>query len=260
MELSRRSSRLAALALVAVAVGAQLTGCGGGGAEAHVPPPKKGVGTPMNDPLPRRILDLRFTDSTGATVRLSDLAGKTVVISDVMTLCQEACPVDTAALLQTERQVSTADPKAPVVYLSITVDPERDTPAQLAAYRRQFAPGDALPRWRLLTGKPAAVHALWRYLGVYWEKNPQDEVVRNWRTGQKLHYDVGHSDELFVIDGHGHERFILDGIPSLGGDTRMPAKIAAFMSAEGRRNEQKKSGWTAQDAVDVLSWVLDERL
>lgn len=260
MVLSRRSSRLAAVAFVVAAAGAQLAGCGADGASAHVSPPKKGVGTPMDDALPRRILDLPFTDSTGKTVRLSDLAGKTVVISDVMTLCQEACPLDTAALLQTEREVSAADPKAPVVYLSITVDPERDTPAQLAAYRRQFAPGDSLPDWRLLTGRPADVHALWRYLGVYWEKNPQDEVVRNWRTGRRLRYDVGHSDELFVIDGRGRERYILDGIPSLGGDARIPSKIAAFMSAQGRRNEQKKSGWTAQDAVDALSWVLDERL
>lgn len=258
---STRFRRVVVGALLALALMVPVAGCGADSSIAPAPIAKPtGVGTPMNAALPSRILNLPFTDSAGRTVRLSDLSGKTIVISDMMTLCQEACPIDTTALLQTEREVAAADPKAPVVYLSITVDPVRDTPAQLAAYRKQFAPPGALSQWRLLTGKPADVHALWRYLGVYWEKTPQDDVVHNWRTGRLLTYDIAHSDEVFVVDGHGRERFILDGIPSLGGDPSIPAKISAFMNKEGRHNARETSGWTAADAVDVLSWVLDKRL
>ena len=213
--------------------------------------------------MPKRILDLPFTDSTGKRVRLSDLAGKTVVISDTMTLCQEACPVDTATLVQTARRVAAASRTAArdVVFLTITVDPERDTPAQLAAYRRLYVGRSGLPQWRLLTGRPADVHALWAYLGVFWKKTPEDDgVVRNWRTGRRLTYDVAHSDEVFFLDRKQRERFILDGIPSLGGDDNVPREIHAFESAEGHRNEHKSGGWTSSDAVSVLSWLLDRRL
>lgn len=259
MSLRRRQTLLLLLALGLS--GGVLAGCGSS-AGSSVPPPKAGVGTPMDSAVPQRILDLPFTDSTGHRLRLSDLAGKTVVISDSMTLCQEACPVDTATLLQTARALEAASPSATrdVVFLTITVDPQRDTPAQLAAYRRQYA-GTGLPQWRLLTGRPADVHALWKYLGVFWKKTPEDDgVVRNWRTGKKLTYDVAHSDEVFFLDTRQRERFILDGIPSLAGDDDVPKRIRAFMSAEGHHNEHKTDGWTSADAMTVLSWLLQQRL
>lgn len=246
------------LALVGLLALAQLGGCGGQAASSPQRPPHYASGTPVGTAVPTSLRHLALTDEDGRTVHLSDYAGKTVVLQDVMTLCQELCPVDTATFVDTARQYAqrASDP-ADTVFLSITVDPRRDTPAQLRAYRRQYAgPGAALPQWHLLTGRPRDLAALWKFFGVYVKKVPQDGHVRNWRTGKPLTYDVQHSDEVFFVDGDGTEQYVLDGMPSLGG-AHVPGTIEHFMSAQGHRNEQKASGWTPPQALGVLAWLHD---
>jgi cytochrome oxidase Cu insertion factor (SCO1/SenC/PrrC family) len=219
-------------------------------------PPRYPAGTAMSGKLPSSLTHLAFTDQDGKTVHLADFAGKTVVIQDVMTLCQELCPIDTSTLVAaaTAYAQSAPDPSK-VVFLSITVDPQRDVPAQLAAYRKDYVGAATnLPQWKLLTGSAADVAALWKYLGVWVKKVPQDEKVTNWRTGQPLTYDVDHSDQAFFIDGTGNERYILDGMPSLGG-AKIPPALQRFMTAEGHHNEMKDKGWTAAQALGVLGWL-----
>ena len=249
---------LVLLAVISLAVSA----CGA--AQKEVAAPGTTVGTEVDIPLPQRILDLPFTDSTGATVHLSDFADHVVVLMPSMTLCQETCPLDTSQLVSVMHQANDGplDATDSVVYLWVTVDPWRDDPAQLTAYRRQWAAADELPNWHLLTGKPAAVHALWKQLGVFVKKTKGDDdgVVRNWRTGAVLTFDVQHSDEVFFIDGDGHERFILEGMPTFASTPSLPKKLAAFLSDEGRKNEGFKHGWTIPGAESVLSWLLDRPL
>jgi len=200
---------------------------------------------------------MTFTDETGRTVRFSDYAGKTIMLEDILTLCQEHCPIDTAAFVETaERYTRTAHHPDNVVFLSITVDPARDTPAQLAAYRKLYVGGESsLPQWHLLTASPAELHQLWKLLHVYTQKVGEDkgDVVRNWRTGKRLTYDVDHSDIAYVIDNHGTERYLLDGQPYLHG-ARIPPTMRRFMSVEGRHN-QEQGAWTATQAVRILDQV-----
>lgn len=252
-----RSSVLVTLLLLLPLVAA----CGASSSTAKVAAPSPGVGTRIDQALPASLLQAPLTDSTGAVRHLSDFAGKVVVISDSMTLCQETCPIDTATLVQTAHQVD-ADPAAAknVVFVTLTVDPERDSPAQLAAYRRQYAHGTTLPNWLLLTGSAHDVHAIWKFFGVFWKKVPQDEKVRNWRTGALLTYDIQHSDEVFFLDQRQHERYILDGMPTAPSGTPIPKKIDAFLSAEGRKNLTKGGVWTASQAVHGVSWLLDKPL
>lgn len=235
-----------------------LSGCGGSagatGAGQRPAAPPQTVGTRLVQAVPAGLLRLPLTDSTGAVRHLSDFAGKVVVISDSMTLCQETCPIDTATLVQTARQVD-ADATAAkdVVFITLTVDPERDTPAQLRAYQRQYG---ALPNWVLLTGTAADVHAIWKFFGVFWKKVPQDQPVRNWRTGQPLTYDIQHSDEVFFLDARQRERYILDGMPTAPAGTPVPGRIRSFLSDEGRQNLHKFGVWTATQAVAGVAWLL----
>lgn len=214
------------------------------------------IGTPLDSAVPASVLRLPFTTSDGRTVRLSDFAGKSVVVSDAMTLCQETCPLDTATIVQTARAEDTAGPGRSEVFLSITVDPTRDTPAQLDAYRRLYSPPPA--NWMALTGSPATVNALWTYLGVWRAKvkEPAGPPPRNWRTGQPLAYDVQHSDEVFFLDGRGHERFVLEG-PPYAARTTLPKKLYDFLNAKGRQNvsHPDSSVWTEAQARQVLSWL-----
>lgn len=214
------------------------------------------IGTRLDSALPASLLRLPFTSSDGRTVRLSDFSGKSVVLSDAMTLCQETCPLDTATLVQTARAEDLAGGEPGEMFLSITVDPARDTPAQLAAYRRLYAPPPG--NWMALTGSPATVNALWSYLGVWRAKvkEPAGSAPRNWRTGQPLAYDVQHSDEVFFLDGHGHERFVLEG-PPYAARASLPQAVYNFMDAQGRRNvsSPSSSAWTQAQAQQVLSWL-----
>jgi len=233
-----------------------LTGCGGGSSDPKsVPTPSAGIGTPTNQALPKRILHLPFTDAAGKTVHLSDYAGKTIVISDTMTLCQETCPLDTATIVQTARDEDKAGNKH-VVYLSITVDPVRDTTPQIAAYRKLYSPAPS--NWHMLSGKPADVNALWKFFGVWRKKTTDDDgpAPKNWRTGKPLTYDISHSDEVFFIDKHGHERFILEG-PPVATKSEIPKTVYTFMSADGHKNVLKpaKTAWTESQAKQVLRWV-----
>lgn len=210
------------------------------------------IGTPLNSAVPKRIRDLTFTTSEGRQVSLADLTGRIVVLSDVMTLCQETCPLDTATLVQTAR--AEAHPKSGTapVFISLTVDPARDTRPQLQAYRKLFTnpPAD----WQAWTGSAANVNALWDYLGV-WRKRVADSgpAPRNWRTGATLTYDMQHSDEVFFFDAAGHERFVLEGVPYAAGRT-VPETLQKFMDAEGRKNlkDPASTAWTEAQAQTVI--------
>lgn len=256
--IAHRLPRALALSLVGLLAAAQLSSCGGSASSAAQAAPRYPSGTEVGQQLPDRLLHMPLTDEHGHTVHLADYAGKTVVLQDVMTLCQELCPIDTATFTSTiSRYQQTAPHPSDTVFLSITVDPRRDTPAQLRAYRKQYAgSGDSLPQWHLLTGRPADLHALWKFLGVYVKQVPLHGRARNWRTGKPLGYDVQHSDEAFFLDGNGTEQYLLDGTPSLG-RAKVPATIDRFMSSRGHRNEQKDAGWTADQALGVLAWLHD---
>ena len=245
-----------ALAAVLVLAASVLAACGGSGVAA----PRPGVGTQLDRPVPASILDLPFRDQDGQVRRLSDFAGKVVVISDSMTLCQEHCPLDTAAVVRTAQTVDAAGQGGGIVFLTVTVDPARDTVPQIAAYRRLYK-GPA--NWLTLTGSPSAVRKLWAYFGVYVKKVPEADhpAPRNWRTGTPLTYDIDHSDEVFFLDTHAHERFVLEGIPYIASKSQIPATIYHFLSAHGRRNVASgQAGWTEAQAVQAVSWMLDKKI
>lgn len=255
------ATRAGALAVAALTT-VTLPACSGGRDAAAAPnasaTPAPSVGTALDAPLPARILDLPFTTTTGSTLRLRDLTGKLVVISDAMSLCQETCPLDTATIVNTAR--AEPDGANDTVFLSITVDPKRDTRAQLAAYRRLFTPTP--PNWLVLTGAAATVDTLWDYLGVWRQKvtNPPGTArPRNWRTGQPLTYDVQHSDEVFFLNRHGHERFVLEGPPHTIPDT-LPTTLSTFLNDQGHHNlvAPDPTNWTQAQALHVLSWLQNE--
>ncbi|MGH3472501.1 MAG: SCO family protein [Nocardioidaceae bacterium] len=223
---------------------------------AALPAPSAQVGTQMNTTLPSALLHLKLVDSRGQTHQLADYAGKVVVISDEMTLCQQTCPLDTTTVTQIARAVDAAGLGKQVVFLSITVDPQRDTPAQLAAYRKLFTPVPS--NWLTLTGSSGAIDSLWHTLGVYLQRVPdKPPLPTNWRTGQKLHYDIDHSDEVFFIDASGHERFVLEGVPHVNSVAAIPKKLYDYLNAKGRQGaaHPKSTAWTEAQALQVISWL-----
>jgi cytochrome oxidase Cu insertion factor (SCO1/SenC/PrrC family) len=248
--------------LVAVAVSALVAALGGGcGGSTSPPVPSQNVGTRLDMTLPRRVLNTPLTTSTGRTVRLSSFRHKIVVLSDMMTLCQESCPLDTATLVEVARAVDRAGMSSRVVFLSLTVDPARDTTAQIRAYRQLYAPVPS--NWLTLTGDPSSVDRIWRTFGVYHREAPSaSPPARNWRTGAPLRYDIEHSDEVFFLDADQHERFVLEGVPQVQHARSIPARLHRFMDAQGYRNLRHPSqmAWTLGQGLAILGWLAKEEI
>ncbi|MBS2964002.1 SCO family protein [Actinocrinis puniceicyclus] len=254
---SGRRALLAALATACLPLSA-CTAAGGDTSGAAAPAPGASAGnSAMDIALPQAILNLPLEDSSGHPAALSSFKGKILVINDVMTLCQETCPLDTADLVQAARAVQKAGLGDRVEFLSITIDPQRDTTAQLAAYRRLYAPAPA--DWAILTGPAQDLATLWHNFGVWIQKVPEGAVpAKNWLTGAPLTYDLNHSDDVFFIDGDGHEQTLLDGPAHVEQGTALPSALRSFLNDNGRQNLDHPGGdaWTTQQALQIVSGLV----
>lgn len=245
---------------VPLLVAALVAGCSHGGPSA-APSPGPSIGQGIDAPVPAPAAAATLVTSSGRRLNLATLAGKVVVVSDMMTLCQETCPLDTANVVAAARRVEQAGLGDKVEFLSVTIDPQRDTPSRLAAYRELYKPA---PRnWQLATGTPAQLSAMWRAMGVYIHRvADKPPAPRDWLTGKPLTYDLTHSDELFFIDPHGHERFVLDGAPHVAPGAPIPARLWKFLDATGHRHARHPDAmaWTLPQEMQVISWLLDRRV
>lgn len=102
---------------------------------------------------PQRIVpDFSLVDQNGSAVTLADLKGQVWVADFFFTHCPSKCPMVTTRMKDVQKSLPD---DAPVKLVSITVDPERDTPAVLADYAKQFGANEG--RWLFLTGDKQAI-------------------------------------------------------------------------------------------------------
>ena len=96
-----------------------------------------------------------LTERRQVPLRLADLRGKVWVADFMYTSCVEICPLQSAEMARL--QAAFAD-YADLRLVSISVDPERDTPTVLSAYAEKFRADPE--RWLFATGEPDAVSRL----------------------------------------------------------------------------------------------------
>ena len=250
--MTARAARLAGALATVLFAGVITAGCGD---SAAVPgPPSAYLGTVVDRPVPAGIADLPLTTDAGRPTSLAAWHGQVVVLADFLTLCQETCPLTTGNLLVMDRAVTAAGLGHRVRFAELTVDPGRDTPARLRAYRTLAgAPANML----LLTGTPAVIERIWRYLGVWYQRVGEDSPPgTDWLTGRPLTYDVDHEDALLYLDASGRVRFAMVGSPSASG-AAVPPALARFLSAQGRADlsHPDASTWTAAQALGPIAWL-----
>ena len=88
--------------------------------------------------------------------------GRPVVLNFVFTTCTTICPMMSQIFSQLQDRLG--DDRSRVHMVSISIDPEQDTPARLAAYAKRFNAG---PQWRHYTGTTQASIALQRAFDAY---------------------------------------------------------------------------------------------
>ncbi|WP_439899892.1 SCO family protein [Paraburkholderia phymatum] len=88
--------------------------------------------------------------------------GRPVVLTFIYTSCTTICPMISQTLEQLQNELGSERDKVHIV--SISIDPEEDTPARLKAYAERFGAG---PQWQYYTGTVEASVAAQRAFNVY---------------------------------------------------------------------------------------------
>jgi len=158
-------------------------------------------------PLP----EFELEDSRGGSASLQTMRGKVWVASFIFTSCPSVCPKIMQRMAQI--QEDTDDVGDRLLLVSVTVDPENDTPARLVAYGERF--GAEPSRWKLWTG-------------------PVDQITNAVVDGFKIMmgkqetnpgiFEVVHGERLVLVDGEGNIRGFYEandeGIAELVADAR----------------------------------------
>jgi protein SCO1/2 len=130
-----------------------------------------------------------LTTQDGVKVHFYDdvIKGKSVVIDLIYTHCVDACPLETARLVQVQKMLGDRVGKD-IFFYSISIDPTHDTPKVLKEYAEKYHVG---PGWTFLTGKKSDIDLISKKLGLYTEPDPNDRdghtpsvLIGNEPTGQ----------------------------------------------------------------------------
>jgi protein SCO1/2 len=105
----------------------------------------------------------RVVDQDNRSLSFYDdsLKGKITILSFIYTTCRDICPVVTARLSQLEEKLGSVVGRD-VFFISISIDPENDTPEKMREYAKAFSAG---PSWLFLTGTPENMEAIRYKLG-----------------------------------------------------------------------------------------------
>jgi cytochrome c biogenesis protein CcmG/thiol:disulfide interchange protein DsbE len=221
-------------------------------AGAQVPAPLA-VGTELQRPRP--VPSVQLVDDQGKPFSTTQWRGKWVVLAPSMTLCHEVCPMTTAALNQIRRDVDRQGLGKQITVAEVTVDPWRDSPARLRAYRRLTGAS-----FQQLTGTQAEIKRLWKFFGVYYVRVPQGKPPDvDWMTGKPETFDVDHTDAFFLIDPAGQERILDEGMPDVTG--ALPVALHKLLNDQGVHNlVHPQFGWTPKGVVEDLYFLMNRNL
>ena len=111
----------------------------------------------------RKAPELALVDQSGQPLTLTEFRGKVVLLTFTYSACAEVCPLITAAMVTLQQRLTAAE-RQQVFFLSVTAQPEVDTPAVLYAYANHL--GVDLASWAFVTGPPQAVQAVWQAFGL----------------------------------------------------------------------------------------------
>lgn len=206
---------------------------------------------------PKTVPKAALVNEHGRPAPLSSFKGKWLVFAPSMTLCHEVCPMTTGVLDELAALVRREGLSSEVAIAEVTVDPWRDRPAQLAAYKRMT--GASID---LLTGEVGEVLHLWKKLGILVERVPLEQPDPiDWYTHKPETLNIVHSDGLFMLNPAGQLEIVVDGMAKLAEGHRLNAALHKLLDAEGIHNlRHPETPYTAAELLDDLDWGLGRRV
>ncbi len=126
---------------------------------------------------------IHLVDQRGMTFAFDDLRGEPLVLTFVSAHCNDACPLINAQIAQSVQHLG----RSPVAvrFLTVTLDPERDTSHDMRRIAREFQADPS--RWIVASGDRADVHALMQRFHV--------ETQRDGRG-----YATSHTTFVYILD------------------------------------------------------------
>jgi protein SCO1 len=155
---------------------------------AHVPGAPREV--PPTSATPNtKAPEYALLNQEGNRFDSTKLHGKVVVLNFIFTTCTDVCPLFTANLAELQRTLK--NEQSNVFLVSITTDPEVDSPKVLKSYAQRY--GADFQNWAFLTGSESQLKQIWKGFDV--------RVIKK---GRGL---VQHTSLTTVIDRQGIRRF-----------------------------------------------------
>jgi len=154
---------------------------------------------------PRPLPAFSLIDDAGAAFEPSRLKQRWSLLFFGFTHCPDVCPTTLGMLAQTEKLLADLPTELRPQVVLVSVDPQRDTPQQLASYVKFFSKS-----FTGVTGTPAAIDEFTQAMGVPVAISPQS-------NGD---YTVDHSAAIFLVNPDGALR-------ALFSTPHTPAVIAA---------------------------------
>ncbi len=143
-----------------------------------------------------QVPEFHLTDQAGEPFQRGNLQGKVWVADFIFTSCGGSCPQMTAQMATLARELPPT-----VELVSVTVDPQRDTPPVLAQYAQ--AHGAQPDRWHFLTGPPEAIQRL-----------ALEGFRFSFASGGEEPEPITHSVRFALVDRQGVVRGTYDGTDS----------------------------------------------
>lgn len=148
------------------------------------------LGSAIGTPAPQA-MEFELQQPDGASFRLEDQRGNVVLIFLGYTHCPDFCPATMGKYQQIAEQLG--EQASDVVFVFITVDPDRDTPQEIGSYLARFSP-DIVG----LTGPREELQRVWVGYGA---GTPIHQEVES-----EIGYVVSHATRIWVIDKEGNLR------------------------------------------------------
>lgn len=136
------------------------------------------------------IADFEFKDTEGRSVTKADLLGKPWVVCFVFTHCAATCPTVTNSMRELQDRLNDYDFRL----VTLTVDPERDTPEVLKGYGE--ARGADFSKWLFLSGEQKAIY---RLIHGSFKMPVQESLGKDRRPG----FEFIHSNNIMLVDAMG---------------------------------------------------------
>jgi len=183
-----------------------------------------GGGTTQPLPVCGQIADFALTNQDGKVVSLADLRGRVWVADIIFTRCAGSCPKMTRQMKELQDALP---PGSQAELVTLTTDPDFDTPPVLKAYAQRF--GAEPGRWTFLTGTKTQIAKL-AVDSLKLSAVPKKPEERD--SPQDLFV---HSTIFVIADKHGQLR----GVFETTGEGIDPAQVQAKILAAVRQLERE---------------------